>query len=90
MGVIFCIFGGYDVIYAEFRFLNLYNFVKSDQIATKLCTGFFLYKIKKIIIKTEVMFWSQVPFNDILTSYLTTKSSHDVFVKYFVGDNCSQ
>lgn len=36
------------------------------------------------------MFWSQVPFNDILTSYLTTKSSHDVFVKYFVGDNCSQ
>ena len=37
----------YDVIYAEFKNLKLYNFVKSDQNDTKFCTRPFLHNIRK-------------------------------------------
>ena len=37
----------YDVIYAEFKNLKLYNFVKSDQNDTKFCTRPFLHNILK-------------------------------------------
>ena len=39
----------YDVIYAEFKNLKLYNFVKSDQNDTKFCTRPFLHNIRKSI-----------------------------------------
>ena len=38
---------GYDITYAGFKTLQLYNFDKSDQNATKLCTRLFLHNIKK-------------------------------------------
>ena len=37
----------YNVTYAEFKTLQLYNFVKSDQNVTKLCARLFLHKIDK-------------------------------------------
>ena len=42
--------------------MQLYNFVKTDQNSTKLCTRFVLRKINKNVIKTGLKFWSQVPF----------------------------
>lgn len=39
----------YDVIYAEFKNLKLYNFVKADQNDTKFCTRPFLHNIRKSI-----------------------------------------
>ena len=46
---------GYDVTYADFKTPQLYNFLKSDQNDTKLCTRLFLHKInKKYAIKTVV------------------------------------
>ena len=39
----------YDVIYAEFKNLKLYDFVKSDQNDTKFCTRPFLHNIRKSI-----------------------------------------
>ena len=37
----------YDVTSAEFKTLQLYDFRKSDQNATKLCTRLFIHKINK-------------------------------------------
>ena len=43
----------YDVTYAESKTLQLYNFVKSDQNATKLCTRLFIHKINKNMIQNQ-------------------------------------
>ena len=49
---------GYDVTYAEFKTLQLYNFVKSDDNATRL----FLHQLTKICHKNRSEVWPQVPF----------------------------
>ena len=45
---------GYDVTYAEFKTLQLYNIMKSDQNDTKFCTRLFMHKVNKICHKTKV------------------------------------
>ena len=60
----------YDVTYAEFKTLLLYNLLKSDQNTAKLCKGSFSIKLTKYATEAGVTFWLQVPFKMVVSTLL--------------------
>ena len=48
-GIIFLYIHRYDNTHARFKFLELHNFVRTEQNTTKLCTRLFFHKVIKII-----------------------------------------